>query len=111
VDVVVELSDIPGATVVPREDVNAGPDGLFVYVVTADNRAVQREVKVLFDDGADDAVAGDLKPGERVIVDGQLRVIPGAEVFVGNSAAESRETSREDAPSGSPSASFGATDE
>lgn len=99
VDVVVELSDIPGATVLPREAVNAGPDNLFVYVVTADNRAVQREIKVLFDDGAHAAVAGDVKPGERVIVDGQLRVIPGAEVFVEESAGESLETSRADAPS------------
>ena len=31
-----------GATVVPREAVNAGPDDLYVYVVTADNRAAQR---------------------------------------------------------------------
>ncbi len=82
VDVTVELDNIPKATVVPREAVNTGPDSLYVFVVTPDNRAVQREVKVLFDDGTDDAVQGDLKPGERVIVDGQLRVIPGAAVYV-----------------------------
>lgn len=82
VNVTVRLSDIPNATIVPREAVNNGPDGLFVYVVDADDHAVQRNVKVLFDDGTSDAIQGDVKPGDRVIVDGQLRVIPGAAVYV-----------------------------
>ncbi len=82
VDVTVELNNIPKATVVPRQAVNTGPDSLYVFVVTPENRAVQREVKVLFDDGTDDAIQGDVKPGDRVIVDGQLRVIPGAAVYV-----------------------------
>ena len=110
VDVVVELSDIPQATVVPREAVNTGPaDSLFVYVVTADNRAMQRDVKVLFDDGAHDAIEGDVRPGDRVIVDGQLRVIPGAEVFVEKQAEPALKTSREDTPAVSATASFGAS--
>jgi multidrug efflux system membrane fusion protein len=82
VDVTVELSMIADATVVPREAVNTGPDDLFVYVVTGENRAMQKSVKVLFDDGKDDAIAGDVQPGDEVIVDGQLRVVPGAAVFV-----------------------------
>ncbi len=82
VDVTVALSNIPRATVVPREAVNDGPDNLYVYVVTPENRAVQRVVKVLFDDGTDEAIAGDVQPGDKVIVDGQLRVVPGAAVFV-----------------------------
>src|SRR5437762_3886845 len=77
VDVTVELGEISGATVVPREAVNAGPDGPYAYVVTADNRAEQRGVKVLFDDGTADAIEGDVRPGEQVIVDGPLRVVPG----------------------------------
>jgi multidrug efflux system membrane fusion protein len=82
VDVEVELAMIAGATVVPREAVNSGPDGPFAYVVTADDRALQRSVRVLFDDGKDDAIDGDVKPGDRVIVDGQLRVVPGGAVYV-----------------------------
>ena len=34
VDVTVALADIPNAIVVPREAVNIGPDGQYVYVVT-----------------------------------------------------------------------------
>ena len=100
VDVVVELAMIPGATVVPREAVNTGPDGLFVYVVTPDNRAVQRPVKLLFDDGSEDAIQGGVKPGDKVIVDGQFRVVPGAEVFVEKSPDQARPTNVSAVPSG-----------
>ncbi len=79
VDVVVALSEIPNAITVPRDAVNTGPEGQFVYVVK-DGTAQQVDVKVLFDDGVDDAVAGPLKVGDQVIIEGQLRVIPGAKV-------------------------------
>ena len=82
VDVTIELGEIPGATVVPREAVNSGPDGLYAYAVTVANRAEQRNVTVLFDDGTSDAIEGDVHPGDQVIIDGQLRVLPGAEVYV-----------------------------
>ncbi|HYS44814.1 MAG TPA: efflux RND transporter periplasmic adaptor subunit, partial [Rhizomicrobium sp.] len=48
VDVVVALSEIPHATLVPREAVNTGPDGQFVYAVK-DGTAQQVPVKVQFD--------------------------------------------------------------
>jgi multidrug efflux system membrane fusion protein len=82
VDVTVALSEIPNATLVPREAVNTGPDGQFVYAVK-DGTAQQVPVKVLFDDGVTDAVSGNLKKGELVITEGQLRVIPGAKVSIG----------------------------
>jgi multidrug efflux system membrane fusion protein len=81
VDVVVALSEIPHAILVPREAVNTGPDGQYVYTVK-DGTAQQVPVQVKFDDGVYDAVSGNLKPGEQVIVEGQLRVIPGAKVSV-----------------------------
>ena len=41
---------------VPREAVNPGPDGHYVYVVTPDGmRRSSVPVKVLFDDGVNDA--------------------------------------------------------
>ncbi len=81
VDVVVALAEIPNATQVPREAVNTGPEGQFVYAVK-DGTAQQVPVKVLFDDGVMEAVSGNLKKGDQVIVEGQLRVIPGAKVSV-----------------------------
>jgi multidrug efflux system membrane fusion protein len=82
VDVTVALSEIANAVVVPREAVNTGPDGQYVYAVTPEGVAEQRVVKVLFDDTVNDAITGDIRDGERVIIDGQLRVTPGAKVHV-----------------------------
>jgi multidrug efflux system membrane fusion protein len=105
VDVEVELAMIPDATVVPREAVNTGPDGQYAYVVTPDDRAAQRDVRVLFDNGKEDAIEGDVHPGDRVIVDGQLRVVPGGAVFVDQPRApkaESPSDSGEPAPARAP---------
>jgi len=81
VNVTVELDTIPGALVVPRDAVSEGPDGSFVYVVTND-RARQVSVNVRFDDGKYAAIEGDVKPGEQVVVEGQLRVDPSGAVNV-----------------------------
>jgi membrane fusion protein, multidrug efflux system len=81
VDVTVALAEIPNATLVPREAVNTGPDGQFVYAVK-NGTAQQVPVKVQFDDSVNDAVLGNLKKGDQVITEGQLRVIPGAKVSI-----------------------------
>ena len=81
VNVTVKLSDIANAIVVPHDAVNFGPNGPYVYVVV-DGRAAERPVTVRFDDAKNAAVAGDLKPGDTVIVEGQLRVAPGERVKV-----------------------------
>jgi multidrug efflux system membrane fusion protein len=83
VDVVVDLASIPSAVVVPREAVNQGPAGAYVYVVDPEENVAQmRPVKIAFDDGVNDAVEGNVHDGDQVIVDGQLRVIPGGKVVI-----------------------------
>ena len=79
----VELAKLSGALVVPRDALNNGPDGQFVYVVTPDLTAQPHPVKLLFDDGAFAAISGDVKEGDRVVTQGQLRVLPGGKVSVG----------------------------
>jgi len=37
---------------------------------------------VLYDDGTSASIDGNVQPGDRVIVDGQLRVVPGVGVYV-----------------------------
>ncbi len=76
------LNQIPGATVVPRDAVNLGPESSFVLVVGKDGKAYSKTVKVLNDDGVNDAIQGDVKPGDKVVTDGQLRVTPGQAVRV-----------------------------
>jgi multidrug efflux system membrane fusion protein len=82
VNVTVQLNDIPKALVVPRDAVNDSPNGAFLFLVR-NGEAVQANVEVLTDDGIDAAVAGEgIKAGDTVIVEGQLRVTPGAKVHV-----------------------------
>jgi multidrug efflux system membrane fusion protein len=98
VDVTVQLDDIPGAVVVPREAVNEGQTGQFVYVVTAEKQAEVRPVSLLFDDGTDAAIQGKVQPGELVIIDGQLRVVPGAKVSFGKVQRAARKPAAERMP-------------
>jgi multidrug efflux system membrane fusion protein len=81
VNVTVELNNIPNALVVPGDAVNEGPDGSYVYVV-AGGKAVQHNVRIVFDDSKSVAIEGDVKPGDQVIVEGQLRVDPNGSVNV-----------------------------
>ena len=81
VDVGVTLNALKGATVVPHDAVNLGPNGGYVYVVK-DGKAELRNVRVLYDGAGDVAVAGAIRPHDVVITDGQLRVVPGKPVAV-----------------------------
>ena len=80
VNVVLTLGVQSGAIVVPSQAVQIGQDKSFVYVVKADGTAEMRVIKpgaaadtmTVIDDG--------LKPGEQVVTDGQLRLVPGAKV-------------------------------
>ena len=81
VDIGVTLDAIRNAMVVPHEAVNLGPNTRYVYVVRGGN-AVLVPVSVLHDDGTTAAIEGKLRPGEKVISDGQLRVIPGQPVRI-----------------------------
>jgi multidrug efflux system membrane fusion protein len=81
-DVSVSLAELPNAIVVPREAVNQGPDSRYVFVVDAQHVAQMVPVTVLYDNGHMDAIYGHVRAGDRVITDGQLRVIAGKPVSV-----------------------------
>ena len=84
-NVTVQLNDIPGALVVPRDAVNNGPYGTFVFIVRG-GQASEVPVNLLADDGShaavSPAIAGALSAGDTVVVEGQLRVVPGGAVRV-----------------------------
>jgi RND family efflux transporter MFP subunit len=81
VNVVVQLADLKGAITVPHAALAAGPEGQYVYRVT-DGKAAQIPVTVLFDDSRNAAVQGALQPGDAVVTDGQLQVVPGGAVDI-----------------------------
>lgn len=80
VDVVLRLSVEQKAIVAPAAAILPGQQGQYVYVVTGQNTVESRPVVVAWTEGADAVVQTGLKAGETVVVDGQLRLTPGAHV-------------------------------
>ncbi len=76
------LTTEKGLIVVPSRAVQTGQNGEYVYVVKEDLTAEMRPVKVQRTFGEDSVIASGLKPGERVVTDGQLRLYPGAKVEI-----------------------------
>ena len=70
---------ISGATVVPAQAVQTGPDNRFVYVVGEDRKVVQRPVTLAYvEEGL--AVVEGLAPDTRVVVEGAQNLRPGSTV-------------------------------
>jgi len=82
VDVVMRVGERADALVVPEQAVQAGQDGDLVFVVDEQGHAQVRPVTVDFRRGGSAVLASGLGGGERVVVDGQLRLAPGAAVEV-----------------------------
>ena len=78
----------PNAITVPQRAVLEGPQGKFVYILGAENKAEARPVQVGDWAGEDWIVSSGLKPGDKVIVDGVMRIGPGAPVQVADPAAK-----------------------
>jgi membrane fusion protein (multidrug efflux system) len=74
----------PQAVLVPQRAVLEGPQGKFVYVVDAKSVAQARVVEVGEWAGSDWIITGGLKAGEQVIIDGVMRIGPGAPVQAAN---------------------------
>lgn len=72
----------PNAVTVPQRAVLEGPQGKFVYVLGAGNKAEPRPVQVGEWTGEDWIISGGLKAGDKVIVDGVMKLGPGAPVQV-----------------------------
>jgi multidrug efflux system membrane fusion protein len=80
VNVILTLGTAMQATVVPSQAVQIGQDKTFVYVVKADGTAEMRTVKAGTTVESMTVIEDGLKPGEQVVTDGQLRIVPGAKV-------------------------------
>ena len=69
-----------GAVVVPSQALQSGQAGTYVFVVKPDLTAESRPVVVAGDEDGEAVVEKGLSAGERVVTDGQLRLVPGARV-------------------------------
>lgn len=80
VRVVIRGISLRGAVVIPERAVTQGPQGPFLYVVGANSIAEARPVRLGQKVNGDYVVRDGLKAGESVVVDGVIRVRPGAPV-------------------------------
>jgi multidrug efflux system membrane fusion protein len=95
VSVRVRLGTLPGAVQVPSAAVQVGQRGTFVYVARADQTVELRPVKVVREDAGRSTLESGVAGGERVVIDGHLRLSPGAAIQI-------REPGGARPPSGTP---------
>jgi multidrug efflux system membrane fusion protein len=82
VNVVLTLTTRPNATVVPAQAIQVGQQGQFVYVIKPDLTVEPRPVVISTTLDGEAVVEKGLTPGEQVVTDGQLRLMPGAKVEI-----------------------------
>ena len=82
VRVILKGAQRPNAILVPQRSVLEGPKGKFVYVVSAEGKAEPRPVELGNWHENDWIVTAGLAPGDKVIVDGVMKIGPGAPVRV-----------------------------
>lgn len=82
VNIVMTLTMQPDAIVVPLQAVQTGQTGQYIFVVKEDNTVESRPITVAMNMNQEAVIAKGLKLGEKVVTDGQLRLVPGATVAI-----------------------------
>lgn len=82
VNVVVRLATENAAIVVPTAAVQTGPDGSYVYRVKTDQTVEMQPVNVARTAGEETVIRDGVKPGETVVTDGHLRLVPGSRISI-----------------------------
>src|ERR1700687_4914339 len=78
VNVVVTLTVDRDAVVVPAAAVQAGQQGNYVFVIKPDQTAELRTVEVARGTSIETIIKSGVKPGETLVTDGHLRLVPGS---------------------------------
>ncbi|HEX5280741.1 MAG TPA: efflux RND transporter periplasmic adaptor subunit [Micropepsaceae bacterium] len=71
-----------GVVTVPSQAIQIGPDGSYVYVISQNDTAKQRDVRTGITANGVIVVAEGLQPGDRVVTQGQFKLIDGSKVQV-----------------------------
>lgn len=82
VNMLMTLAQQSNATVIPEQAITAGQQGSFVYVVQPDNTVTPRNVTSSRNVEGLAVIDKGLEPGETVVIDGQVRLVPGAKVQI-----------------------------
>jgi multidrug efflux system membrane fusion protein len=76
------LHQRPNAILVPSEAIQTGQQGSYVFVVEPAMKVETRQIVIGASLDGQTVVTSGLAPGETVVTDGQLRLIPGAKVLI-----------------------------
>lgn len=82
VNLFLTLTTEPNAIVVPSAAVQTGQSGQYVFVIKNDMTVESRAVTVSRTMNNESVIEKGLKAGERVVTDGQLRLVPGASIEI-----------------------------
>jgi len=82
VNVILTLTTQPDAVVVPSQAIQTGQEGLYVFVVKSDLTVESRPVVIRRNLDGEVVIEKGLAPGEQVVTDGQLRLVPGTKVEI-----------------------------
>ncbi len=80
IDVVMTLSSLKNAVVIPTSAIQTGQEGQFVFTVKPEKTVEVRPVTVGPAIGEESVIEKGLAPGETIVVDGQLRLVPGTAI-------------------------------
>lgn len=92
VNVALTLTEKPNAIVVPTQAIQTGQQGSYVFIVKPDLTAELRPVKVERNIDNQAVIESGLSAGEKVVTDGQIRLVPGAKVEIKNGGMQAQET-------------------
>jgi membrane fusion protein, multidrug efflux system len=88
VNTLMTLAQQSSATVIPSQAINAGQQGSFVYIVQAEGTVVPRSVTSSRSVEGLAVIDKGLQPGETVVTDGQVRLVPGSKVQIKNNLSD-----------------------
>jgi multidrug efflux system membrane fusion protein len=91
VNAVVTLTSQPNAIVAPAAAVQTGQKGQYVFVIKSDLTVESRPVVVSRTLSNEAIIEKGLQAGEKVVTDGQLRLVPGATVEIHGGAEGSKQ--------------------
>ncbi|HEU5017272.1 MAG TPA: efflux RND transporter periplasmic adaptor subunit [Pseudolabrys sp.] len=80
------VDTLKGVVVIPTSAVQRGPNGTFVYVVDAQDKALMTPIKVQRQDESQAVVASGVTPPQRVVTTGFVQLTDGKTVSIGSNA-------------------------
>jgi multidrug efflux system membrane fusion protein len=92
VDVEIDLSVRPKTVMIPTVAIQSGQNGPFVFVARPDRKVEMRKIELVGVEGDRAALATGVNEGDKVVVEGQMRLVDGASVVEAGKPAADKDT-------------------